>query len=486
METFDIPVNNMMSAFEVHLNDGNGENNRILFSGPFGCGKTFFLKKFFEQNKQRYRAFHLFPVNYQVSSNRDIFKLLKYDILLKLIEHGLINDKEDVSQLQSMKRFIGGNGKDVVLDLLESLPQIGGFISGARKLKEFVVKYKEEQVANSEEKYVESIIDQLPQEEGSIYELDNLTGFISQKLKENNNFQNLLIIDDLDRIDPEQIFRILNLLTAHIDNQSYSSIEQKNKFGFDKIIIVCDVENIRHIFHEKYGQNVNFSGYIDKFYSKSIFEYNIRSEIKGSIRDIIKPLIEKNERERRAVELMYRICEPLLEKFVMEGVLQIRELEKLFLNPSEKLDGFSRVFQEYQVHEKSFDYFFINGFFLHVFNKENLKLANALDICSERPSGHLSLDGGPFSMGFLFGHFLPFIGYSSLATLMNEGSSFQSGGKVFHFKIKMNDQAFVRDTFSTIFFDKETGNEIPYPDIKIKEQTIFKAWREALKVSHNV
>ena len=39
-------------------------NHRILFSGKYGSGKTFFLHEFFStRKKDEYEAFHLFPTN---------------------------------------------------------------------------------------------------------------------------------------------------------------------------------------------------------------------------------------------------------------------------------------------------------------------------------------------------------------------------------------------------------------------------------------
>ena len=43
----------------------------------------------------------------------------------------------------------------------------------------------------------------------------------------------------------------------------------KNKFGFDKIIVVCDYNNIQSLFHCRYGHDADFSGYIDKFIQQS-------------------------------------------------------------------------------------------------------------------------------------------------------------------------------------------------------------------------
>ncbi len=49
----EIPKN----QFEKHLDLES--NNRIIFSGAFGTGKTFFLEKFFKNN-EAYEVIHLF------------------------------------------------------------------------------------------------------------------------------------------------------------------------------------------------------------------------------------------------------------------------------------------------------------------------------------------------------------------------------------------------------------------------------------------
>src|SRR5690554_5891 len=62
------------------------ENNDIILSAPFGTGKTHFLKEdFTPKTLGQYNVIHLFPVNYSVSSNEDIFELIKYDILFEIM-----------------------------------------------------------------------------------------------------------------------------------------------------------------------------------------------------------------------------------------------------------------------------------------------------------------------------------------------------------------------------------------------------------------
>src|SRR5690606_21418856 len=92
---------------------------------------------------------------------------------------------------------------------------------------------------------------------------------------------NALIIDDLDRIDPEHIFRIINVFSAHRD---YST--QEHKFGFDKVILVCDISNIRRIYEHRYGIGVDFNGYISKFADTMIFDYNVKRYLSDALGQI--------------------------------------------------------------------------------------------------------------------------------------------------------------------------------------------------------
>ena len=60
----------------------------------------------------------------------------------------------------------------------------------------------------------------------------------------------VLIVEDLDRIDPAHLFRILNIFSAHIDYCYKNAVIPDrsivgNKFGFDNIVLVCDFSNIK-------------------------------------------------------------------------------------------------------------------------------------------------------------------------------------------------------------------------------------------------
>ena len=71
--------------FNEHINiEGN---DRILFSAPFGTGKSTFLTEYFDENIDKYFCFNLYPVNYSVSQNEDIFELIKFDLLLQWMRY---------------------------------------------------------------------------------------------------------------------------------------------------------------------------------------------------------------------------------------------------------------------------------------------------------------------------------------------------------------------------------------------------------------
>lgn len=283
MELFD----KLDKQFAEHLLV-NG-NERIVFSGRFGQGKTTFLTEFFKQenqqelfqNEKKYNVIHLFPVNYSIASNEDIFKYIKHDIILELLGKDSSIEDDIISYLTTLPAYLKKNAHKVLAAFVGMIPGVGkDVIESFEKfdnLKKEYLKYHDEQ----EKKYNEyavlgDFIESLRSAEGSIYEDNIISKLIEDILsrQKNEGTENVLIIDDLDRIDPEHIFRILNVFSAHFDRK-----RQGNKFGFDKIIIVCDIDNIRGIFKTKYGTNADFNGYIDKFYSYRIFDFNNKNGI---------------------------------------------------------------------------------------------------------------------------------------------------------------------------------------------------------------
>jgi len=268
-------------SFQRHLD--LSENHRIIFSGRFGIGKTTFIRKFFSENKMKYNCIHLFPLNYSVLENEDIFSYIKYDILTELFGCEDYPFKPDYySFLKTWDSFMLDNIGQVIATTMLLIPKIGKqlnqFVKEIRQMaKDFKVYKKTKK--DLEMDAISDILANFHDSEGGVYESNIITLIIQDWLRDikTNGKENILIIDDLDRIDPSHIFRILNIFSAHFDKSN--EIDKINKFGFDKIIIVCDIDNIKRIYSHQFGVNTDFNGYVDKFYSKEIYEFDVRDSI---------------------------------------------------------------------------------------------------------------------------------------------------------------------------------------------------------------
>lgn len=120
---------------------------------------------------------------------------------------------------------------------------------------------------------------------GCIYEEDGYTKLIRMAIEwisqdhslngeERKAKKPVLIIEDLDRLDPKHLFRILNVVSAHIDDSKQPDIVG-NKFGFNNIVLVMDYDVTKHIFHHFYGEQACYEGYMSKFLSREPFRYSI-------------------------------------------------------------------------------------------------------------------------------------------------------------------------------------------------------------------
>lgn len=301
-----IPVNKVSTSFSTHLEQPN--NKRILFSAPFGAGKSFFLNEYFEGNEEML-SIRLHPVDYSVANNEDIFELMKHDIINALIEKygdSLKLDKSDFSTLLLAQEFIrnrmdlSGIGKAIVTALLphgEEFIKVGDEI---QKLKEGFEDFKSE-INEDQEKKIKAYLSGLKNKKGSIRENDAITVIIKDYIKRikeaNDNKPFVFILDDLDRLDPEHLFRLFNVFTAHHDSKTDS-----NKFDFDQLIFVCDVKNIHHMFRHKYGKKVDFSGYIDKFYSSHIFYFDFKAFLKGSVKSLLMSKYDFDKQKKNNLE----------------------------------------------------------------------------------------------------------------------------------------------------------------------------------------
>lgn len=101
-EVFQYSIND----FKSHIEDV--DNERIIFSGRYGSGKTTFLSDYFNQidAKEEYDVYKLYPVNYSIASNEDIFSYIKYDLIFELLKSGIEVEKMDFTFLQALPWFV--------------------------------------------------------------------------------------------------------------------------------------------------------------------------------------------------------------------------------------------------------------------------------------------------------------------------------------------------------------------------------------------
>jgi KAP family P-loop domain len=350
-----IDVSDPVVDFQEHLS--NPSNPRILFSAPFGQGKTTFLDVFFTVKEDEYDVFKVFPVNYSVANNEDIFRYIKTDILFQLLERDIEWDKTEINQSQAISEYLFLNPKTVTVNFFKMLlsldkrtQSIGNILNGLESILNDINTYKQEQ-ENDDQQSALLYVKELYEKEGSLFEDNFYTQLIRQlleRLKEtsHNVKENVLIIEDLDRMDPDHIFRILNVISAHYDtyhNTTYA--ETSNKFGFDKIIVVCDQQNIKSIFHHKYGLETDFNGYFNKYFSSKPFLFNNKENVKSHLRDYYF-----NDQKNEKRDPFSKALNLILEALFLSDIVSHREVSKItredfqrFKSP-ENVDGIDEAY----------------------------------------------------------------------------------------------------------------------------------------------
>lgn len=292
-EQFIIPIDKAIIDFKNHLE----VNDRTILSCRFGDGKSFFLSHFIEDEdvKKEYTFLTLYPVNYQVTENRDIFEIIKRDILIQMLCKGIIKPDYEISNKIAFWLYLQNES----FDFIEScLPLITETISNNENAKYTVtavsaivtffksinkkIKEIKEQDSNC---ILDTFLDDV-ENNNPIIGMDQISTIICDCLKhykEENHKKVVLVIEDLDRLDPAHLFRILNIFSAHIDfcyryvckpNETIVG----NKFGFDKAVFVMDYENVQNIYQHFYGSDTSFNGYIDKFCSSKHFKYSLQEQ----------------------------------------------------------------------------------------------------------------------------------------------------------------------------------------------------------------
>ncbi len=293
---FIIPVDSAIQEFREHLKC----HPRSILSARNGDGKSYFIDAFMKDPtvKKEFKILKIYPVNYQVLDNRDIFDIIKYDVLLQMGLKDMLDPSQEISSRDAFLFCMKSNG----LTLLESLFSVASSIEGVSTVKAIgkvgkgavgVIRNIQEAV-NDYKKYKSGdsgVIDEFISEmdKAPIYEEDPITKIIQnniaawRKKRGNKNKKVVLLFEDMDRIDPAHLFRILNVFSAHMDFSYKYAVEPDdslygNKFGVDNVVMVIHYENLESIFHHFYGDNTCFEGYIHKFADKGRFVYSLKEE----------------------------------------------------------------------------------------------------------------------------------------------------------------------------------------------------------------
>lgn len=337
MSKIELPIEKPSKDFEAHL--ALEDNGRIFFSGIFGSGKTYFLRKFFEQHQDKYLSVQLSPVHYAAAYNEDIFEFIRHDIIFKLttevpeLYNTIKAEAEADKKSSAPAEFIKTKIPEIIKGLVTMLPNGKSIVGGADRI---------EGTLNEYETRAQKLLDLMNETaEKYFYNPDVMVNVFIEEIidalaniglgEDQHPKEKVLIIDDLDRVDPNHIFRILNVFSVHFDPDR----EYGNKFGFDKVILVGDIENIRRIFHAKYSSEVDFSGYIDKFYSKEVFRFDNQGIYEGVASDLCESTTPLKERYKDYIDKFFAgyrkdLWVQLIMDLVGLEVLNLRRLLKLY------------------------------------------------------------------------------------------------------------------------------------------------------------
>lgn len=304
--TIIIPMDDAIAKFKGHLMS----HPRTILSSKFGDGKSFFLAEAEKQLSDSFCFLKIYPINYQVAENNDIFEYIKRDLLFQMFGQGLVEDSYVIPDNISATFFLFNNWKDISDSIFSSISVISaneklnvglGALRFLRHLKNSYDSFKDN--GGPEGTQLDSFIESFDHK--GIYESDAITSILRDIIalwKEKNPRKRLcLVFEDMDRIDPNHIFRILNIISAHteccgfIDRQNYY---RDNKFGVDNIVVCLDYDNLKTIFFHFYGGNADFQGYINKFSDRGYFQYSIKTQAKEYY---IKQLSAAADMEEQAV-----------------------------------------------------------------------------------------------------------------------------------------------------------------------------------------
>ncbi|MCZ2224889.1 MAG: hypothetical protein LC122_14800, partial [Chitinophagales bacterium] len=218
----------------------------------------------------------------------------------------------------------------ILLSLLEQSGKVGK--SAKVLIDEIKEQYKEfNEKFKNEEKFIEDYLENTQNQKGNINEMDSYSSIVSDLLsrlsEKDPDKESVLIIDDLDRLDPEHIFRLFNIFSVNFGKE-----EIQNKFGFDKIIFVCDLGNIRKIYQHRYGKGVDFEGYINKFYSNYPFKFDTNQFLSKYVVELLERFhlptsyIDFSDKRNLSYYSNYTVLKGIINSLIIFRKINLRTL----------------------------------------------------------------------------------------------------------------------------------------------------------------
>jgi len=290
---FVIPVDKEIRQFLYHLHT----HPRTILSARFGDGKSYFLDKFEKDPnvKKDFKLIKVYPVNYQVAGNMDMFNLLKYDILMQLLLEEMVSETtidEPFLEYEDGAAFLSALFEGI--SDVNSSPQ-RAIPKASMKVLSAIATLKSRYVIRKGGKSSAKELIKLFEKQSLQYGEDSMTRLIRLSLsdwKRRTGNQVVLVVEDLDRLDPSHLFRILNVFSSQMDyiyrnGEAPSDSLIGSRFGFDSVVFVMEFDNLKRLFSHFYGDGQSFKGYISKFIPQGYFEYSLRKSANSFFYDAI-------------------------------------------------------------------------------------------------------------------------------------------------------------------------------------------------------
>ena len=373
-------ITNFEPVFERMLE----ANSSMLFSGKFGSGKSYFLNHYFQQaaNAAKYCVVYTQPSGYYHAADEDVLGYLKYDILFELLRQSDLEELvgEDVGTFSTLLHMLQEDGvapvtvlgAAVVLLLFAGpgaaigplqLAKLTGLASSGAAMYSKGLQWLEEtkrRLNEDDSTRLEEHLKLLSERRNSLFEESAINDLIHKLLQQQSDRdkQTVLIVDDLDRMLPDDCLSFLNLLSVHtIPSNDVHLSRRKNLYGFDRIIICGHLANLEAAIEHKFGPRYDSAGYMAKIFAERILDYDPAQILSTIIRRRFElPLVARLREEdteplrfsQTREQLISNGFGPILQAMVACGVINLRDVERLAAEDYEGLWSRSRT-EAYQV-----------------------------------------------------------------------------------------------------------------------------------------